>query len=250
MLRYLHTQSLLEGYAARHGRCFLLAILLLATLIPISLAEASDAIGAVDNAVGECRVVRGDETLAAEKDLPIALKDEVSTGKGAELSILFADETTLSLSESSHASIDSYVYSDKSSDLLFKFTQGTFRTITGEIVKKNPEGFNMETPLASIGIRGSDVYVIAQPGGEEVGANHLGENHYVEIRTERQTAYITKSGMRVRISPDGTISPPSNIPSQGGTPPRSKSTPTSTLPSTTIIPKQPTVQHPPKLPYP
>lgn len=188
-----------------------LGILLFAMLCSAP-ALASEQIGAVDTVTGECLIVRGEERFKAELNQPIMLKDEVSTKMGAQISILFVDETRLTLDESSHASIDNYVYSDKNSDLLFKFTKGTFRTITGGIVKRNPEGFNMETPLASLGIRGSDIYAIVQPTGEEAGALHLGDNHTLEIETPIQAASIRESGLRVRIFTNGIISPPSAIP--------------------------------------
>lgn len=175
-------------------------------------AMAADPIGSVNTVTGECHIIRGNDTLTAEVQQPVMLNDELSTGKNARLGIVFLDETTLTLDESSQASIDNYVYNDEASNLLFKFTKGTFRTVTGGIVKQNPEGFNMETPLATIGIRGSDVYAIIQPEGEETGALHLGENHALEVKTEQQTIRITESGLRVKISPEGVIFTPTRIP--------------------------------------
>ena len=186
--------------------------ILMAGMLLCAPVMAADPVGSVNTATGDCRITTGGDTLAAEIEQPVILNDELSTGKGARLGVVFLDETTLTLDESSHASIDEYVYNDEGSDLLFKFTKGTFRTITGGIVQHNPEGFNMETPLANIGIRGSDVYVIIQPEGEEAGALHLGENHALEVRTEKQTVRITESGMRVRISPEGLIFTPTRIP--------------------------------------
>lgn len=175
-------------------------------------ALAADPIGAVDAVTGECRIIRGGDSLAAEQEQPVMLNDEIATGADGRISIIFLDDTVLSLDESSHASIDDYVYSEDASNLLFKFTKGTFRTITGEIVKQNPEGFNMETPLVTIGIRGSDVYAIIQPEGEETGALHLGEGHALEVKSEVQSIRITESGMRVKIAPSGIIFTPTRIP--------------------------------------
>ncbi|BDQ34356.1 FecR family protein [Pseudodesulfovibrio portus] len=190
----------------------LFAFLLSAGLLLCGPAMAADSIGAIRSATGECSILRDGDTLTAEVEQPVMLNDEVSTGENAQLSIVFLDETVLTLAESSHAAIDNYVYSDDASNLLFKFTKGTFRTITGTIVKQNPEGFNMQTPLATIGIRGSDVYAIVQPEGEEAGALHLGESHALEVSTPLQTVRITESGLRVRIAPTGLIFAPTRIP--------------------------------------
>lgn len=189
------------------------AAAVLSALVLLSVpARAAEQVGTVATAVGECLIIRDSRPLTAEADQPILLKDELETRQGAHLSVLFKDESRLTLDESSRASIDTYVYNDSNAELLFKFTQGTFRAITGGIVKANPEGFNMETPLATLGIRGSDIYSIVQPDSEEAGAIELGAGHALEVKTSRQTLRITESGMRVRISSTGIIFQPTPIP--------------------------------------
>ena len=188
------------------------ALILIALILLAFPAFAANQVGVVQSANGECVIIRDSQSLAAEPDQPILLKDELTTGPGAQLSVLFKDQSTLTLDESSRAAIDTYVFDDSNANLLFKFTQGTFRAVTGELVKANPEGFNMETPLATLGIRGSDIYAIVQPDGEEAGAIELGEGHALEVKTARQTVRITESGMRVRISVTGIIFQPTPIP--------------------------------------
>lgn len=186
-----------------------LIILLLAGLSP---ARASEPVGTVTVADGRCLILRDGQSLGAAVNQPVLLKDEVETDKGAQLTILFTDQSRLTLDESSHAAIDTYVFNDSNAELLFRFTKGTFRAVTGEIVKANPEGFNMETPLSTLGIRGSDIYSIIKPDEEEAGALELGEGHALEIKTAKQTLRITKSGMRTRILPTGVIFTPTAIP--------------------------------------
>ncbi|WP_316899544.1 FecR domain-containing protein [Pseudodesulfovibrio indicus] len=194
-------------------RPVVLALFLLFLLLAgASPARASEPVGTVTVANGRCVILRGGQSLDAAVNQPVMLKDEVDTDKGAELSILFSDQSRLTLDESSHAAIDTYVFNDSNAEVLFKFTKGTFRAVTGEIVKANPEGFNMETPLATLGIRGSDVYSIVKPDEEEAGALELGEGHALEIKTSKQTMRITKSGMRTRILPTGVIFMPTAIP--------------------------------------
>lgn len=197
-----------------HEKRFAVAVLFLFFLFlaGVSPARAADPVGTVTVADGRCLILRDGQSLDAAVDQPVMLKDEVETDRGAQLSILFTDESRLTLDESSHAAIDTYVFNDSNAELLFKFTKGTFRAVTGEIVKANPEGFNMQTPLATIGIRGSDIYSIVKPDEEEAGALELGEGHALEIKTSKQTVRITKSGMRTRILPTGVIFTPTAIP--------------------------------------
>ncbi|MBG0790966.1 MAG: FecR domain-containing protein [Desulfovibrionaceae bacterium] len=198
--------------SARAVLSFPFVFLLLVGVAVCAPALADDSIGEVDAVTGKCRIIRDGDTLAAKLQQSVMLDDEITTSEGARISILFNDQTILTLDESSHASIDDYVYNEESAGLLFKFTEGTFRAITGEIVKQNPEGFNMKTPLATIGIRGSDIYVVIGAEGEEAGALQLGEGHVLEIKTAMESKRITESGLRVNFATDGLISTPVRIP--------------------------------------
>lgn len=181
-------------------------------LIFCAAAHATETIGTVYQQEGQCSIIRNGQTLAAESGASIQLNDKVKTGLQAKLAIRFEDDTELMLGSQSSAVIDAYVYAGADSNLLFKFSTGTFRTITGEIVKQNPEGFNMLTPLTTLGIRGSDVYALVGMIGEEAGAMDLGPGHTLEISTPGQTVSISQPGLRSKISPTGIISPPSPIP--------------------------------------
>jgi len=188
-------------------------LILIAISTALSLpAKAAKQVGAVEQVSGECSIVRDGQKIDAKRTQPIQINDEISTKAKAEITIRFKDDTQLILGESSHASIDAYVYGGADSNLLFNFSTGTFRAITGKLVEANPEGFNMKTPLTLLGIRGSDVYVLVGMVGEEAGALDLGPNHALEIKTAKQTTRITKPGMRAKISFSGVISSPSPIP--------------------------------------
>lgn len=98
--------------------------------------------------------------------------DTITTAKGSASSIQFSDKSVLNIGEGSKVSIDNYVYDGTKGGALIKMAHGTFRTVTGEIVKQNPESFKMQSPLATIGIRGTETaHTIPEPGqGSE---NHL-----------------------------------------------------------------------------
>ncbi|MDP3428647.1 MAG: FecR family protein, partial [Humidesulfovibrio sp.] len=102
--------------------------------------------------------------------------DTLATAKGSAGSIEFLDRTVLNVGEGSKVSLDQYVFdaSKGTGKVLFKLTQGTFRTVTGEIVKHNPESFKMQSPLATIGIRGTETaHTIPGPGEGEGKEDHL-----------------------------------------------------------------------------
>jgi hypothetical protein len=125
---------------------------------------------------------------------------------------MFEDKTRLVLGESSKMTIDQYVYSGKKSGLLFDLSHGMFRTVTGKIVEANPEGFNMRTPLATVGIRGSDVFAHVESERNRVGALSLGQGHVLQLRTGEASQDIGEGGLYSRIGPDGSIGAPKPIP--------------------------------------
>ncbi|MDZ7665905.1 MAG: FecR domain-containing protein [Desulfotignum sp.] len=82
------------------------------------------------------------------------------TWENGKIDIEFLNNTTLSLGKNSEVTIDAYVYDPENgsnSNLLLDMGKGIFRTITGEIAKQNPDNFNLKSPLALIGIRGTTI---------------------------------------------------------------------------------------------
>lgn len=191
-----------------------LSALILATtaLLFGTIACAAEQIGSILQFEGQCSISRKGQSIPAANGFPVQLNDKAKTGLQSKLTIRFKDDTELMLGPLSSAVIDTYVFGGSDSNLLFKFTTGTFRAVTGELVKRNPEGFNMQTPLTTLGIRGSDIYALVGMIGEEVGAMDLGPGHTLEISTSKQTTKISKPGLRSKILPNGIISPPSPIP--------------------------------------
>lgn len=131
------------------------------------------------NPVGLAKVVHGQvEALgptgsrALSEGGAVFKGDTISTAKGSASSIQFSDKSVLNIGEGSKVSIDNYVFDGSKGHALVKMAHGTFRTVTGEIVKQNPESFKMQSPLATIGIRGTETaHTIPEPGqGSE---NHL-----------------------------------------------------------------------------
>ncbi len=85
--------------------------------------------------------------------------------------------------------------------------QGTFRAVTGEIVKSNPESFKMQSPLATIGIRGSETAHTVPPQGEG-SENHLvmvfdGKPVIVQPLGGGAFQVLSQSGVKVEVGKTG-----------------------------------------------
>jgi len=97
------------------------------------------------------------EELTAELDTGIQSYDNVETENG-RLRIKFVDDTQVSLTEHTLIEITDYVYDPdpSKSKMAMNFVSGTARFATGSLGLVPKENIMIETPTATIGIRGTD----------------------------------------------------------------------------------------------
>ena len=93
----------------------------------------------------------------SKKQLEILSYDTVKTGQG-KTAIQFADDTRVDVTAHSKLLIDEFVYdpSDKTGKLSIKASAGTIRYASGQIAKNSQQNVKIETPTATIGVRGTD----------------------------------------------------------------------------------------------
>jgi len=118
-----------------------------------------DKIGTVQSVTGSAvAVAQGEKRPLAAKD-PVYEKDLVAVGTGGFLQIMFKDGTVLAMREQSEVELRQFAYEigqaeDSMVDL--NMVSGGLRFLTGKAVTGNPERCNVETPLGTIGIRGTE----------------------------------------------------------------------------------------------
>lgn len=83
--------------------------------------------------------------------------DTVVTAK-SKVMLTFEDATTVKITEQSKLIIDDFVYDNKkgAGKLALKVALGTARYASGQIAKSNPQSVNIQTPTATIAVRGTD----------------------------------------------------------------------------------------------
>ena len=130
-------------------------LLILLLFIPNAYSE----IGEISELRGNGEVLRADQTdrLLARASLDILSYDDVRTGNG-RLGITFLDSSVIRLTEHSKIIIDEYIFDPdpSKSKMALKMASGTARFITGALGKIDKENISIETPSASIFIRGTD----------------------------------------------------------------------------------------------
>ncbi len=124
---------------------------------PVTAADTS--VGLVEKVEGYASMVRRNLVFPLGKKDRIFWQDVLETRGKARLHIKFVDDTTLWMGNDSKLTIDELVYEPKKKGrALFTLSQGVFRMISGAINKVSDSSFTVRTPLATIGIRGTDFW--------------------------------------------------------------------------------------------
>ena len=147
--------------AALWNRYLIVAAAVLAVghmLVPEkALAEAKIGVSAAVR--GNVFVRSGDATSQrrARVDESILLQDEVLTKQQSALQILLLDQSVFTIGENCEMIIDRFVYDPdrNAGEMSGTVLKGAFRFMSGRIGKANPTKANINTPAATIGIRGT-----------------------------------------------------------------------------------------------
>jgi hypothetical protein len=125
-------------------------------------------IGNITELNGAGRVVR-DNTYQASLNFNIESYDNVQTSNG-RLGITFLDDSQVRLTEHSELIIDEFIYDPdpSKSKMALQFASGTARFITGKLATIDKENILIQTPSATIGIRGTDFTVTVDELGRSL----------------------------------------------------------------------------------
>lgn len=106
----------------------------------------------------------------------IYLHDMLETGNASEAQIVFSDNTLMTFRPESKFYIDEYEYNPNAKTksvgkYIMNLIEGGFRTITGLIAKANPSDYQVNTPVATIGVRGTDYTLVIKNDGIYLARN-------------------------------------------------------------------------------
>lgn len=122
---------------------------------------ASEPVGFIKSVEPEAYVVRNGETLAGVPAMKIHMKDLIRTGEKGGIGLIFKDDTVISMGPESEISITEYLFEPVEGKLSFlaKMVKGTVSFVSGQISKLSPGSIRIQTPEATIGMRGTHVLV-------------------------------------------------------------------------------------------
>ena len=116
-------------------------------------------IGRVEALTGSATVVRNGVSVALNHGDLVRKGDVVQTSASSSVSITLADGSTFSLSPNARMVLNEFVYEANASNnsAVFNLVQGTFGFVAGQVAKTGD--MRVETPVATMGIRGTAVLV-------------------------------------------------------------------------------------------
>ena len=150
----------LHGLAPRLGLLAVLGQLLAAHLAGLAGAESAEPIGPVNKVQNAAQVISASGPAAAVIGTEVRMKDELRTGPDARLQVTFRDNTVLTLGENARLIVDRYVYEPERGigEAALKVASGAFLFATGRMKSLKDKNILVSTPLATIGVRGTEFW--------------------------------------------------------------------------------------------
>ncbi|MCA1939667.1 MAG: choice-of-anchor L domain-containing protein, partial [Caenispirillum bisanense] len=172
--------------------------------------SAGEAIGVVTKIDGEVFVVRGDGTrVVLQSGSQVFKGDVLQTGADGAVGITFVDNTELSLGNGGRLVLDEMIFDPDSGQgqSSFSLVSGVFSFVSGQIAKTGPDAMQVQTPVATIGIRGTkgvikvaegdDVLDGDRPVSMEIALLDSGEIVVRTLNGQMQTLNTVNTGLQV-----------------------------------------------------
>lgn len=130
-------------------------------ITPIVAAKAPPMAGKVVWVKGTLKVVGADKKVRVlQQGSPIYPEDSIVTDGKSQAQVVFTDDSIVTVNKSTVFNVTKYDYQPESKTAsvgkyVMNLIEGSFRTITGKIPKHNPADYQVNTPIAAIGVRGT-----------------------------------------------------------------------------------------------
>ena len=141
----------------------IMVVLVAASLLAGALAYGATAepIGIVKSTVGEVVVTRGGRTVVATPNLKLYEGDVVQTGANGKAGLILEDDTVIAMGLNSRLAVEKFSFqpSEKKLSFLARIFRGTVSFLSGQIAKLAPDRVHIETPYATVGVRGTHALI-------------------------------------------------------------------------------------------
>ena len=168
-------------------------------------ASAATDIGKVDRVQCEARGTIDGATSALSVDATVFAGEAISTGADARLALTLADGTTLTLGERASLTLDDFIFRPAGETRFRASVVGAFRFVSGKLGPHAKRDAEVTTPVATIGVRGTDFW--GGPINGEFGVVVLEGS--VTVTTRGGTIVLRAAGQGTDIA--GADTPPGQV---------------------------------------
>lgn len=140
----------------------LCALLTVGLFTVANAAEKMTPVGKVIFAVGSNSLLRGGVVKPVSRGSEVYVGDQFNTGNNGHIHLLMIDQGFFSVRPNSRMLVDSYSYNPENAaenNVKVTLEEGVLRSITGKAGETNKKQYRLNTPVAAIGVRGTDFTV-------------------------------------------------------------------------------------------
>jgi hypothetical protein len=123
--------------------------------------------GTVKAVNGSATVERGGKVLPLNLGSKIFPGDKLATGQNSHIALTLRDDTLISTGANSQLALKEFAFNSATQDgsLSLSVLRGVSAMVSGLVAKANPNAMQVDTPNATIGIRGTEF--IVEVNGDE-----------------------------------------------------------------------------------
>ena len=129
--------------------------------ISTAAVAAEDSSGMVIASRGEVSALANGESRELKQGGFVYVNDEILTSARSFAVLQFTDGAKVTVRPGSKLIIENYLYAGNDSDeATLNLVSGGLRVITGAMAKTNPEKYKVRTPVALMGVRGTEFSIM------------------------------------------------------------------------------------------
>jgi hypothetical protein len=137
------------------------SLVLLVVLTGPVMAQTQDSSGMVVASRGEVIALSDGGSRELKQGDFIYVKDEIMTSNRSFAVLQFTDGAKVTVRPDSTMIIEQYLYAGNDNDeATLNLVEGGLRVITGAMAKSNPENYKVRTPVALMGVRGTEFSIM------------------------------------------------------------------------------------------
>lgn len=180
----------------------------------IVAAAAAQGVGKVATLEGTVEIDRAGTTLVAATGLDVERGDVLRTGAAGRVRLLLRDDTVVNLGASSTLTLDEQVLGDEATPLqsALQLLGGKVRVLVSELYAEPGTQFEVKTPTAVAGVRGTEFTVTYDAAVETTEVIGISGKVEVNGRADLEARGVFIRAREItRIGEDGVPSPPQRL---------------------------------------